>query len=285
MAKEMLEIIDQIDKTWDRDMIIRYLYVKLAPFFQRDLNYFMSSEEEKKRQYNNGFVRNMPYVVCSTLVDFYIDLFSSFGIRTEKVIAIDTEIPLFALIVEGEFGWFYLDPLSDLFYNQYGIRAIYFGDMPFSNRTPLYQNYPFLKVLPREYVDYLDSKLGFSYRNDYFRELHLELAGRNSACKFFEMERYNYSQLIQKKLEFANQHLINLGSVPGPLERARLYLYITRMIFDRSEKKQSAVFLSNNDQENAQVNIKVFSSVFLKNENLLYEEEQKNGIYTLRRVM
>lgn len=53
MAKEMLEIIDQIDKTWDRDMIIRYLYVKLAPFFQRDLNYFMSSEEEKKRQYNN----------------------------------------------------------------------------------------------------------------------------------------------------------------------------------------------------------------------------------------
>lgn len=33
ITKEMMEIINSVDKSWPKDYIVRYLYVKLAPFF------------------------------------------------------------------------------------------------------------------------------------------------------------------------------------------------------------------------------------------------------------
>ena len=50
ITNEMKEIINKVDKSWPKDYIIRYLYISLAPFFERDLNYFLLSDEEKYRQ-------------------------------------------------------------------------------------------------------------------------------------------------------------------------------------------------------------------------------------------
>ena len=41
MTEQMLKIIDSVDKHWDKDIIIRYLMVNLAPFFKKDLNFFL----------------------------------------------------------------------------------------------------------------------------------------------------------------------------------------------------------------------------------------------------
>ena len=41
MTSNVLAVLDVISKNWSKDEIVRYLYVKLSPFFQRDLDYFM----------------------------------------------------------------------------------------------------------------------------------------------------------------------------------------------------------------------------------------------------
>lgn len=71
----------------------------MAPFFQRDLNYFLASDEEKMAQYNTGFINRGTKIVCSTLADFYVNLYEVFGIRSKKIAANSAEIPLFAIIV------------------------------------------------------------------------------------------------------------------------------------------------------------------------------------------
>ena len=127
MLDEMQKIINNVDKSWSKDLIIRYLYVRLAPFFKRDLKYFLASEEEKYKEYEKGFINRGFDIVCSTLADYYVDLFSSLGINAKKIVANSAKIPLFALIVEGDNGWYFLDPINDLFSNQYGLETTEFG--------------------------------------------------------------------------------------------------------------------------------------------------------------
>jgi len=101
------------------------------------------------------------------LADFYVDLFKQFSIYSKKVVATDARIPLYALIVEGDFGLYYLDPINDLFHNQYHLRPDFFAVIPRS--SSLKDQYPNLVQLDFSYCKRLDHILGFSkYYDDAF---------------------------------------------------------------------------------------------------------------------
>lgn len=242
----MEDLLNKIKKEWSKDYIIRFIYINLAPFYKRDLNYFLASEEEKYNIYLQGFTNNTPNVVCSTLADNYIDIFSMFNIRAKKIIANSAKIPLFALIVEGDHGWFYLDPLKDLFNCQYGLDPTEFAILP--HYETLKKKYPFLISLPKEYIKSIDSALGLIPSLDsFFYLLHLEMTNRNSVCKHFEVKTNNRILLFEKKMNFANSHLINLGCVKGPFERIQLYIYLEKIMFFKTEKKNLRIHLDSNN--------------------------------------
>lgn len=80
----MNDIINQVKSNWSKDLIIRYLYIKLAPFFKRDLKYFLASQEEKENQYKQGFINRFPNIVCSTLADYYVEYLNNLVLMLKR---------------------------------------------------------------------------------------------------------------------------------------------------------------------------------------------------------
>ena len=83
---KIIETINQIQSSWTKDQTIRFLYIKLAPYVKRDLVYFLSSDEDKYKEFQQGFINRFPNVVCSTLADFYVKVFNELGINSKHEI-------------------------------------------------------------------------------------------------------------------------------------------------------------------------------------------------------
>ena len=270
----MEKVTAQIEKNWSKDLIIRFLYIKLAPYFSRDLLYFLASDEEKERQYRLGFINRFPQIVCSTLADFYVDLFKQYDINAKKVVANSAKIPLFAIIVEGDFGWYFLDPINNLFSNQYGLKPYFFGIVP--HYKTINTHHPELIKLPTEYVNELDKCLKIDYLDGYFEQLHHILTNRESSYLFFNIPKESKIDLKETKIQFYNGSLINQGNINGPFERAQLYKYLNDRILNRSEKRYTKVRLIDS-AENPHISIELINVAG----NIFYEEEKQNGEYVL----
>ena len=270
----MKEILDNVNKSWSKDLIIRYLYIKLAPFFQRDLLYFLATKEEKEKQYKQGFINRFPNIVCSTLADFYVDLFNQYGINAKKIIANSSKIPLFAIIVEGDNGYFYIDPLSDLFYNQYGLKPFFFGNIP--HYKTLRSNYRELIKLPNEYIQELDNCLDFIFLDSMFNEMHKIFTDRKLANVFFGYPENSRIDLKENKILFYGKDLINIGNVNGPFERAQLYKFLNDRILNHSERKYTKIRLIDLN-ENPHVALELIN----RDENTFFEEQKKDDKYVL----
>lgn len=280
MNEEMQKIINNIHANWSKDHVIRYLYVTLAPFFQRDVSYFLASEEEKYARFQKVFVLEGRNIVCSTLADFYVNLYTSLGIAAKKIICNSAKLPLFALIVEGTHGWFFLDPLNDLFSNQYRLKTAEFGKVP--HYHTLNSNYPYLVTLSNEYIVRLDSDLGLDDTyDDFFTLLHLEMTNRYLVSKYLEVDEKNKLELFKKRMEFASEHLINLGNVEGPFERVRLYLFLENQLFYKTEKKNIKICL---DKTKTMLPMHIEYTNFYDGSSMIFEEERKGNRFVLKKI-
>ncbi len=279
-TSEMRNIIESVNTKWPKDYIIRYLYVKLAPFFQKDLEYFLLSDEEKFVEYSNGFVNRGRNIVCSTLADYYVELFQSFGIKAVKIAANSAKIPLFAVVVEGDYGWFFIDPLNDLFNNQYRLKTTEFGVIP--RYETLKRKCPYLTALDSSYVDNIDKELELDDTlDDYFEELHIKMTNRHFIRNHFLVENDEKEKIFQCKMEFSNDKLINLGKVSGPFERIRLYLFLEKKIFFKTEKKNLKIWL-NREYDVPRPSIEYTNH--LTNNSVRYEEVKDNKQFVLKRI-
>ncbi len=276
MKLYMKEILNKINRSWPKDLIIRYLYIKLAPFFQRDLLYFLVTEEEKERQYKQGFINRFPNIVCSTLADFYVNLFNQYGINAKKIIANSAKIPLYAVIVEGDNGYFYIDPLNDLFYNQYGLKPFFFGNIP--HYKTLSNNYKELIKLPYEYIQELDKYLNFNFLDKLFNQMHETFTDRKLANSFFGYPENSRIDLKENKILFYEKELINIGNVNGPFERAQLYKYLNDRLLNHSERKYTKVCLIDIN-ENPHIALELIN----RDGSILFEERKRDGKYVLVR--
>lgn len=239
-----LRTVQKVDANWEIDKILMYLYVELPKYFQRDPNYFFNTQEEKMKQYQSGFINNFPLVVCKTLSDFYVCVFNEFGIEAETVTANSAEIPLYGIVVKGDNGYYFLNPLQDLFYCQYNLRPTAFARMPrFKTVKGLYDFADFKK----EKAYSLHSELGFNFLDDYFNELKSILVSGSAGEKnTFLNRRVDMSDefadnIILQKILFCEKELINLGNVNGPFERAQLHKFLVDTLFDKREKKNITI--------------------------------------------
>lgn len=277
MTNKIENVINKTKSNWSKDQIIRYLYIKLAPFFKRDLNYFLATDDEKYRQYKMGFINRGHEIVCSTISDYYVKLFNEFGINAKKVAANSAKIPLFVVLVEGNNCWYYIDPLNDLFNNQYGLEPTEFGILPSYNTLKQYH----LKQLSKEYIKEIDEEIGISKPLDeYFKELHKLMTERNHTFDYFELERGDYLSLFQKKMDFINSELINLGEVNGEFERICLYLFLERTLFFKNEKSFILIKLNKYDNQYYPT-IQYFNHNY--NNSILYREEKNADKFVLIR--
>ncbi len=275
------DVIDSVDKSWPKDVIVRYLYIKLAPFVQHDLKYFLASDEEKYREYKEGFIDRFPDIVCSTLADFYVKVFNEFDIRSTKVIANSARIPLFAVIVEGDNGWFFIDPINDLYRNQYGLKPQNFGVIPFY-KTINREHSELIKLDPL-YVKEIDKEIGKNFDmiflDPLFELLHKEFANRNKAYDFFEVSKTEPMKLLEKKIEYISRELINLGQVNGVYERSQMYLYFRNYLLDRNEKEHTVAIIEKGDK-NHHITFMVLPN---DEEPIRYIEEKDSKGYKLKK--
>ncbi len=276
-------IIKKINLKWNKDKIIRFLYVKLAPYFERDLSYFLADSDEQLKIYQNGFKQKSNLVVCQTICEIYKSIYEEFNIRSLIITTNTKSVPHYALIVNGDYGWYYIDPLKDLFANQLGLKTEYFGIIP--KYGIVKDKYPFLINLSEQYITSLDISLkiiedGF-YMDTFFDIISQEMTN-NKVYKFFEVEKFNYIKLILKKLDFASKYLINIGEIHGLYERLTFYNFLINKIYKKNEKKiiePSLVF----DKDK----YLLLLDLDFKTDNLhmtFCEEKNNNGKYYLKKI-
>lgn len=242
------QVIEAVNPTWTKDLIIRYLYVKLAPFFERDLHFFFSDQDAQLE-----YVKQMPQtvgreVICLSLCQFFYQIFEMFNISSKIVATNQKVIPHYALIVEGNRGSYFIDPLKDLMNNQAALKTANYGIIPKKNLF-IQQEYPYLIELPLEYRNEMDAFLGLypnGILNDYLEKIHLELT-TNKAYIYLgnylnkNLETLDRRELYKMKMLFINERFINLANIPGKIERAQYYGCLLCHIFNHSERKNSII--------------------------------------------
>lgn len=273
------DIISQVDKSWPKNYIIRFLYVKLAPFLERDLEFFLASHEQKLVELREN-INRFPCVNCSTLADFYIELFATFNINAIKIKATDAEIPLYAIIVEGDNGWFYLCPINDFLNCQIGNKTSHFGYLEGYIKTFVMQNYPHLINISTTDIEQIDVDLKIRNLVCFWERLRYETFHSNYFCKNYNINKNGFAKVIEEKLDFINRHLINMPVIPGPLEREAYYRFLIHRMCSHQERKNLQVSL---DLDRKLVNIAHTSSEtpIIYEENFHYDNGQK--VYTLER--
>ncbi len=283
MTSERMKVVENVEKYWSNDKVIRYLYVKLAPFFQRDLDYFMGSEQEKIEMYKMGFKKNSHLVVCKTICEAYKDIYAEFGIESLVITTNKKVVPHYGLIVHGDYGWYYLDPLKDLFSNQLGLKSTFFGVTPVKYST-VKQEYPFLVDLPSAYIKQIDNELGLIvsgiYMDTFFDMLHLEITN-NKVNEYFGIDKGDQLLLMKKKLEYIEKYLLNMGNIPGVYERNTFISFLIFYCFNKRERN----FIDNEIVKNGveyQIELKLRPKIST-DEEMIFIEAKDNQKYYFKR--
>lgn len=272
--------IRNVNKTWSKDLIIRYLVRDLAPYFRRDLNYFLMSREEQVALFNDGYTPQLPNIHCFSLCQFYQDLFKSFNIDSVIINANHGElkgrVPLYALIVHGDYGWYYINLLKDLHNHQLGISSTAFGYVTYGCES-IKEDFPFIVNLPMSYINELDRKLNFALNDHIFLD-------KKSLFKNFSSYRISkgikrdtpIEDCIVAKLQDISDTFINVGCVPGLLERTCAYKYFFRTAFTNPETKHIQLGL---DLEEETIKVLVNPSC----NPIIFSETYQDGVYKLIR--
>ncbi len=283
MLDNIDKIINEVNANWQRDQIIRFLYVKLAPFFERDLSYFLADSDEQLKIYQNGFKQKYNLVVCQTICEIYKSIYEEFKIDCHIITTNVKSIPHYALIVNGDHGWYYIDPLKDLFANQLGLKTEYFGVIP--KYGTVKSEYPYLISLSEKYIISLDNRLklieGGFYMDTFFDIISQEMTN-NKVYTFFGVNKNDYISLVLKKLNFASKYLINMGKIHGLYERLIFYKFLINKIYRKNEKKciEPSLVCDKN-------NYALLLNLDFKKDNLhitCREEKNNDGKYYLRKV-
>lgn len=219
-----------------KDLTIYYVYRKLAPYFQRDLDFFMASQERQLQIYEQGFEMQGENVVCQTICQYYGHVFRKLHIDFKIITTNNKLVPYFALLVSGDYGWFLIDPLKDLYRNQMGFQPNFFGVIPFGGTVR--ELYPYLISLDNNYILSLAKEtntLPFGNFLDVFFELLHQDIFQSSNGDFGLEKGANEISIIQAKLKFISDYLLNMGEVLGNYERRQYHSYLKTCFFNRPE--------------------------------------------------
>lgn len=274
--------INNVNPHWSKDLIIRYVIVELAPYFQRDLFYFLSTPQKQYKLFSSGYKPVIPNVFCISLCEAYQKILERFDIRAQIIQASKTEegrVPLFALIVEGDNGWYYINPLKDLWSHQLGVDSNEYGIIGYSNYDFVMQNYPYIQTLSGEYIRELSDELGIANNNPYFEPSVIGGKDLNQYRKRKGMDpKASFVETVVAKIEDIGRYYLNVGSVYGPIERNLMYKYFFTTVFTKPEKALVKISLDPNCDYAVTLDIKNQSELIT-----FQEEKDESNRYSLIR--
>lgn len=218
-------------------------------------------------------------VVCKTICQYYGRVFKRLHIDFKIITTNDKIVPHYGMIVHGDKGWYFIDPLKDLLTNQMGFCPHFFGVIP--EFGTVLERFPYLKKLDASYVWTLardiDSLFGGEYLDFYMNLIHEECFNSSlSNVNLHDNGSLTILKLIEK-LEFVSNYLLNLEKVPGLFERGQYYSYLKGLLFNKLERKSLSIKIFN--QECIQILVSCME------EELLYQEIlNENGEYVLKRI-
>lgn len=266
-----------------KDLTIYYVYRKLAPYFQRDLNFFMASQERQLKIYEQGFEMQGENVVCQTICNYYGRVFHKLHIDFKIITTNAKSVPHYAMLVHGDNGWFLIDPLKDLYRNQFGFQPYFFGVIP--NYGIVQDCYPYLISLDENYIFSLAKEtdtLPFgSFLDNFFTLLHQDIFQSSNGA--FGLEKgANEISIIQAKLKFISNYLLNLGDSTGTYERRQYYSYLKTCFFNRPECNHLDIHIT----DDFQLSIVIYTDLERRHKVAEYLEfRDYNKQYRLKRVI
>lgn len=246
---EIQEIINTVQSHRNRntDYAIRYVVVMISRLVKRDVNFFFSTEEEKIKQLQFKTYNDYPNVICKTLSELIRDVLYLLWINSKVVIATNTKVPLYALIVEGENGKYFIDALHDLFRSQHRIQPDSYWAYNKSN-TIIVQDKD-LTILSLDDIRCMDIDMKLiesQYFNDYIENIKQNLIDRNKAKLFFTLQWNDAYELLKHKIGYISESYLNVFPIEWPLERVAFHVYLRSNLYNKSEKDK---FRIKNDED------------------------------------
>ena len=263
-----------LDHNWNTDYAIRYVTVEISKLVQRDLSFFQLRDEEKLQvvptlQYETTY----PYVMCKSLHLLIKDVLDYIGIDSKLVQATNSNVPLYALVVDGEHGRYFIDALNDLAKVQYRIQPVTYGNYIVSKHSLLDPSK--LMTLSHNTIREMDLDLGVienEYFSDSIERMKSKYIDRNQAMRYFEAE--DSLDLVQKKISQLSDQFLNCYPVKGPLERVALHVYFRNQLFNKSERERYRVHLG--ETENQVILLIDFGGYTMMYEEV--KEKKKNSL-------
>lgn len=283
LNKEINTFIKTMNEHWSKDLKIRYIYRGLASFFQRDLNYFFADYETQLKQFQAGFKMIDKNIVCLSLCSYYKRVLKRIHIESKIIKATTKEIPHYAMIVHGDFGWFYINPLLDLMVNQVGMITSYFGKTPYQKENTVRNNYPYLIELDFDYVKSLDEQLGFLYYgyylDDFFEMIFKEATNKKTIQTILEPDL----TALECKMKFASDYLIPIANKLSLFERKLFYERLIFTLFSKKERANIKVKFTFDKDAVTFLFLKDLSNHF--KENMIFLEKKEKDCYYLSRTI
>lgn len=270
--------VKQVPSYGKKDLTIFYIYQNLAPFFQRDIAYFESDSSNQIEVYQKGFVMKGANVVCKTICQYYGRVLKRLHIEFKIIPTNEKKVPHFAMIVHGDNGWYYMDPLKDLLANQMGFFPRFFGVLLNYGLVPI--KYPGLIELNKDYIQELaiqTNNFSYGHFTDFFLDLLHDEFFQKPIQSFFNCATDEFSMILVK-LKFLSQYLININSIPGLYERWQYYSYLKSRVFNRPECEKVKIEIKDFDF----IQISVIDS---NNSSAIFQESvDEDNQYFLKRV-
>ena len=271
-------IFKVLNHNWNTDYAIRYVTVEISKLVQRDVSFFRLSEEERlKRLPSLHYETTYPNVMCKSLHTLIKDVLDYLGINSHIVQATNSQVPLYALVVEGEHGRYFIDALNDLAKVQYRLQPVTYGNYIVSKHSLLDPKE--LITIPREGIREMDLDLGIiesEYFSDKIDRIRSKFNDRNQAMRLFESE--DGLDLIQRKLDHISDQYLNVYPINGPMERVALHVYFRNQLFNKTEREQYRVHLKEDDDQ-------VYLLIDFGGYVMRYEEVKEDGKYSLKKTI
>ena len=270
-------LLDVQLSNWDTDHAIRYIVLGISRMVRRNPEFFLSPESKRLDMVKDmNYEKDFPNIICKTLHELIRDVLATIGIKSKVVVATNTKIPLYALIVEGEHNRYFIDALHDLFRAQYNIQPVSYGAPIRSNTCILDTNG--LTDLSLDYIREIDTNIGAideeGYFSDFINRIKSNFINRNKAKEVFDEK--DPFELIKTKVRFISDNYLNLYPVSGPIERTGLHVYLRTNLFNKSERAN--YYIGNRiDKEGNPVYINIKYGT----RNVTFEEVEDREEYSL----
>lgn len=248
------EILANMPKDLNKNTQIRYVYLKLAKKFRKDIAFFYGTDEEKsviypkdpKVDFSN---QETLEIICRSSALIYKYVFSKIGVDVQLVEK-PTKSPFqhVDLIITGEDDKkYYLSPMEDLFRIQLGMRTKRFGSK--TDKFNDMENVGELSSFSEEEVKEMDNKLGYTYKGTYMDDVVAmirEEALSSKTLKPLVLEKYpEYAgKQIPKdlyarfKVEFLLEHMNYRKKIKGYIEYKDYFDYMLNAVLNKKERKK-----------------------------------------------